>query len=296
MSSPSFTHDALIELFCHRPSIAAKLVSELLHYELPEFDHAEVSQAELTQILPTEYRADLVVLFRQGGKVVLGLVVEVQLSPKETKRFAWPLYAAAVRGKYRCPASVLVVTPEMGVANWAARPIEAGPGWRFAPLVLGPEAVPRITDPKRVRECPELVLLSLQAHSNAPDAKPIAEAALQAIHSTAALSDEQRELYLEMVWQIIGQAMRAAMEASMFPRESYEFENPWSRLLKEREARGEARGKASALLQVIRVRALALTQAQRDQILACTDLETLDSWTDRVVHVSTVDELLTPPL
>ena len=58
------------------------------------------------------------------------------------------------------------------------------------------------------------------------------------------------------------------------------------------KAEGEAKGKAEALLMLLRRRGLAMTSDQQHRIITCTDLATLDRWLDRAVSVASVDELL----
>ena len=50
------------------------------------------------------YRADVVVLLVRE-QPVFALIVEVQLGVDPDKRLSWPLYVAAVRARYRCPAA-----------------------------------------------------------------------------------------------------------------------------------------------------------------------------------------------
>ena len=91
-------------------------------------------------IVPTEYRADLVALLLRG-KPIYGIVVEVQLDRDADKLKTWPLYATALRAKFNCPVSVLVVTPYDAVARWAARPIVIGaPESVFRTLVIASPA------------------------------------------------------------------------------------------------------------------------------------------------------------
>lgn len=54
---PSLHHEALLQLFRNRPLLAP----ELLREALPPFSEARLESAELTDIQPAEYRADLVV-------------------------------------------------------------------------------------------------------------------------------------------------------------------------------------------------------------------------------------------
>src|SRR5258708_24110841 len=41
---------------------------------------------------------------------VLGIVLEMQFSTDEDKRYAWPVYAANLRARIRCPVCLLVIT------------------------------------------------------------------------------------------------------------------------------------------------------------------------------------------
>lgn len=206
--------------------------------------------------------------------------------------------------RYRCPASVLVVTADAAAARWAARPVDTGVGCRFVSLVLGPETIPEVTDADHACEQPELALLSVQAHGQGEHAEPIAHAALAAI---SGLPEERGKLYLEIIWHAVGQMLRQKLEATMM--ENYEYQSPWvkkwNRLQAEAEqakaeatsAKAEAtsakaEGEARTLLRIIEGRGLALTEAQRAQIMACKDIPTLDGWTDRVLVVTSVDELL----
>jgi hypothetical protein len=89
-------HEALLLLFRNRPTLAAELLRDALHVELPEYTEARVDSADLTDIQPAEYRADLVVLLLNGVPV-LGIVVEVQLQSDDRKQFVWPVYVANLR-------------------------------------------------------------------------------------------------------------------------------------------------------------------------------------------------------
>jgi hypothetical protein len=57
------------------------------------------------------------------------------------------------------------------------------------------------------------------------------------------------------------------------------------------KAEGEARGKAEALLMILKQCHLQVTQGQQRHILACTELATLDRWLGRALAFASVDEL-----
>ena len=160
---PSMLHEALLTLFRNRPELAPELLSGILGVELPAYTEVRIDSAELTDVLPAEYRADLVVLL-VDGMPVLGIVVEVQLDKKERKRFTWPVYATGLRARLQCDACVLVVTANDAVAAWAAEPIAIGGGSVFKPLVIGPRGVPIIRDIEQARGAPELAVLAPRLH------------------------------------------------------------------------------------------------------------------------------------
>src|SRR6185437_9764218 len=146
-----------------------------LHIELPRYSEARVESAELTDVNPAEYRADLVVLLVEG-KPVLGIVLEVQLQEDARKRFTWPVYTASLRARLECPACVLVVTATETVARWCRKPIELGPGNTFVPIVCGPNAVPVVDDVAAAERDPELAVLSCIAHGSDAGAEVLGRA------------------------------------------------------------------------------------------------------------------------
>lgn len=60
----------------------------------------------------------------------------------------------------------------------------------------------------------------------------------------------------------------------------------------EGEAKGRAKGKAEAILEVLEERGIAVSPAQREEILACTDLARLRRWVRRAGLVSSGEELV----
>ena len=123
----------------------------------------QIYSADLTDVQPTEYRADLVLRLLDGVEE-LGVVVEVQLSQDRRKRFVWPVYVATLRARLECSVCLLVVTVDDAIAKWAAQVIEMGGGNQFVPLVLRPSGVPEVIDEAQARADPELAVLSAMAH------------------------------------------------------------------------------------------------------------------------------------
>ena len=145
-------HEALVELFRRRITLAPEVLSEALGVALPEFTEARGETVDFTQIIPTEYRADLVVLLLDG-RPVLAIVVEVQLSRDLDKRRSWPVYVTTLRARFDCPACLLVVCSDAETARWCASPIEIGhEGFALRPYVLGPGSVPVVTEASEPRQ------------------------------------------------------------------------------------------------------------------------------------------------
>jgi hypothetical protein len=66
-----------------------------------------------------------------------------------------------------------------------------------------------------------------------------------------------------------------------------------SSAIRERDAVMEARGVARSILKILEARDLLVSEAQRQEILACHDLDRLDRWLLRAASVSSAGELTT---
>ena len=290
---PSLRHEAIVQLFRNRPSLAPELIRGPLCQPLPQYHDVEVREADLSQITPTEYRSDLVVLLR-AGEPVYGIVVEVLLGRDEKKLYSWPLYQAALRARLRCPVCVLVVAPEPGVAEWARRPIETGqPGVTFVPLVLGAEGVPVVTDAEVARQHPELAVLSVQAHGRGEEAMRTAVAALEGIHDADGLEDERAMLYCDLVWLAIGESARRKLEELM-ERGTYTYQSDFAKKYfgegrDKGKAEGKAEGKRESVLSVLEVRFGDVPEALVHAVNAVTDVELLSGLHREAVTVESLE-------
>jgi hypothetical protein len=207
---PSYLHETLIEMFRGRPALAAELLTGPLHVTVPDFETARLSSAELTDVAPTEYRADAVVTLDDQRGTVLAVVVEVQLRIDPRKRRSWPAYLATLFARLGRPVVLLVVCPAQPVAEWCAAPIALGPpGSVVTPVALGPDQVPVVTDPDAARRMPELAVLSALAHGARPDPTPIFKALLTAID---AIDHDHADLYTDLVFSVLPAAARDSLE------------------------------------------------------------------------------------
>ncbi|WP_224368341.1 hypothetical protein [Hyalangium versicolor] len=288
----SMQHEGLLLLFRNRPTLAPELLRDALGLELPPYSEARVESAELTEVVPTEYRADLVVLLLDG-KPVFAIVVEVQLWRDEDKRKTWPLYLTSLRSRVNCPTALLVVAPDAGMARWCAQPIALGhPGFVLQPLVAGPDAIPVLVDEREARKDPELAVLSAMAHGQEKAGQAIAQAVMAAVEG---LEEERVRLYVDLALSSLSEAARKALEALMRSG-SYEYQSEFARkyVAQGREEglqQGLQKGEQAALLEVLDARGLEVDAAARQRILSCTELAQLKAWVRKAVIAKSVQEL-----
>jgi len=269
---PSFEHEILVDLFREDGRLAPELLRRCAGIAV---DHARVEHRsiDLSQVAPTEYRADnVLVLHRRDGSVSSAVIVEVQLDEDRDKLRTWPVYVAALRARLHCPAVLLVITRDPAIARWARRPIELGhPGFQLTPLVIDFVDVPRIPDLETASQLPQLAVLSVMAH---PEPE-IAEVAVEAI---SRLPEELFRLYYDVILRSLPEVLRRRLEARMI--KGYQYQSDFARTyygqgLAEGEQKGRQEGKEAGL----RTAVMALAHA-RLKTLPADDLAKIAALTD----------------
>jgi hypothetical protein len=294
---PGIEHNGIVEMFRENPSLAPHLIEKLFHIKLPSHASAKVVESSLDQMIPIEFRADLVLeLLDAQGKPVLLIVLEMQRDVDRDKEYSWPVYVAVIRARKRCQAIVLVVAPDEKVAAWAAAKIDLGLGLgTLQPLVLGPAVVPQITDPAEAEKETELAILSAVAHGNGPNGVAVVTAAFTAL---ARLDQEHAAVYFQIIWNVLREPMQRALEALVMERQTEGKANfpPFAQQLIDRgKAEGRAEGEAQALLAALRVRGIPVSDAARERILAERDPERLERWVERSIVATSVAEVIDEP-
>ncbi|MGA4990526.1 hypothetical protein [Nonomuraea bangladeshensis] len=294
--SPTQEHEFLLELVRNRPSLVATLLTEM-GVPVPAFDEARLESPDFTDCVPTEYRADSVVVLADG-KPLSGIVLEVQRAYRDEKTWSWPVYLATLRARLKCPCTLLVFCPDTRVAAKCGRPIDMGhPGWSLRPIVLGPEQVPMITDLERAVAEPELTALSAIVHGPTEEGFKV----LQTFHDAHEHLPEELKSYSDLVLSVLPEFVVAKFkEISMAMDINYE---PRSKLVREWVdhgitqgieqgiTQGVTQGEAKAVLRILERRGLAVPEEARERIHTCEDPELLLAWVDRALTVTSVDEL-----
>ncbi|MGK4004003.1 hypothetical protein WMF31_15325 [Sorangium sp. So ce1036] len=327
---PTLEHNALVEMFRGRPELAPHVLATLFHVEVPPHASVAVVESSLDQLIPAEFRADLVLELRDAnGALVLAIVLEVQRDVDPDKKFSWPTYVTGVRARRRCATVVLVVAPDAGVAAWAAESIDVGLGLgTVTPLVLGPAVVPEITNPAVAEKETELAVLSAVAHGNGPNGLTVVQAALAAL---GRLDQEHAMVYFQLIWDGLRKPMQQALEALVMERQiEGEAKLPpfVQRLIdrgklegmregelkgmregkregmregelkgmregkREGMREGELKGKRETLLRLLARAGIVLAENESARIQTCSDIATLDRWLENVLGAKTASDVL----
>ena len=296
----SSLHESLVSLVRERPAFPAQLLRRVLHAEVPQFADAQLTDPSFTELRPTEYRSDAVVLFRDQvdhGRPAFGVIVEAQLRSDPRKRFTWPVYVVNARARHECPVVLIVITTNPETEQWANENIQLGGGMFYRPYVVGPHQVPIALDDDEPPERKAIFAVFAALVHSQGDPSLAAAAAVAATRALAVLPDEQKLVYSGMVLDALSNEARKVFE--MHPKTLELLNNPnfpsYYRGQAEGEAKGKAEGKAEAcaasVLKILAKRGLTPTDEQQRQIADCRDLGQLDVWFDRAFTISSVDEL-----
>lgn len=293
---PSQLHESHLLLFRNQPTLAAELIRGVLGAQLPSFREARVVSADLTDMTPTEYRADMVIELTDANGPVHAIIVEVQLSPVARKRFVWPAYVATLRARLECPVSLLVVTADDAVARWAAKSVSMGGLHQFTPYVLGPSGVPAVTDDAQARENPELAVLSALAHGRDANCDHAVQIALAAQKAIMGLDADRASVYVDLILNALGEAARHALESMDIRKYEYQTEfarHHFARGVAEGETRGETRGRASMIVRLLAAR-FGSVESDANERIERASIAELEAIGERLLTASTLHEALGP--
>jgi hypothetical protein len=265
------------------------LLGPVLDIEVPAAERVAITSAEFAEIQPPEYRADVVVRVDGDAGVEDIFIFEVQLDIDAGKQISWPFYSSGARARFRCPATVVVIAVDERVASWCARPIvidRAGNVYR--PAVIGPSAIPVITNIEQARQVPELAVLSVIAHGSEPGGEVIGLAALAGCEQ---LDSTRADLYADLVFANLGKVARRALEALM-AQHNYTYQSDFAKkYFDEGIERGIEHGRRASLREQLEQRFGELPAEVTDR-LEQASAELLTRWARRVLTAATLAEVL----
>jgi hypothetical protein len=100
--------------------------------------------------------------------------------------------------------------------------------------------------------------------------------ALAASNAAHGLTRDRFLLYFDLIHRALSDDARKAFQ--MLPQGRQFFSDSLQQSFEQGKAHGKAQGRAVDVIAVLEARGLAITEAQRQRILATTDMETLDRW------------------
>ncbi|MEU4723528.1 hypothetical protein AB0G06_28255 [Nonomuraea dietziae] len=288
---PSVVHETVIDLFRKRPTLAATLIREQ-GVALATHDEVRLESESLADCKPAEYRADAVIVHRAESKPVLGVIVEVQLRPDEDKRWSWPVYLATLRARLQCDTALLVMCLSSKTARECATPIDMGhPGWTLAPLVMGPDHLPRITDVAQAIAEPELAALSVVAHGRDPG--PAGQEAMDVFYKAAPLmADGLGKTYADVVLAPLPKVAARKFVEGLMALGTHEYKSDYVRQwVAEGAAEAAAETRARDIIVAFRTRGIPVSPEAERRILDCSDTDQLSAWFPKSITADSVEEL-----
>jgi hypothetical protein len=282
------SHEVPIRLFQARPELAAELLVKTLGAAFPAYASAVPESEALTSNDPLELNCDNAAVFRdEAGVPVFAIIVEVQRAQDKRKHYTWPMYLTILRARLKCPVRLLAVCTDSVTADWARRPIEVGPpGFTLLPDVINPEDLLEIDEEQGAMEAVEILIL--KAACGGPQAELVAHRLGRRLIE---LSESDRQQYAGWAMQLLSDEACTVLEEYMSMTYQEYLQSPAGRLELKGEARGKARGKAEAVLELLELRGVEVTDVARKRILSCTDPEQADRWFTSAFSASYVDDV-----
>ncbi|MFE3449502.1 hypothetical protein ACFXJ8_11260 [Nonomuraea sp. NPDC059194] len=283
---PTTEHDTLNLLFRSRPAFAVEILTDLFGMESLDGAMAHVAPADFNDRLSIDFQADSVIIVGSQHDPEHGIVVEIQQAPLESKREAWPRYAAALWLRLRRPVTILAVCPDPKVAAWAAEPITTGlPGFTLTPRVLGPDVIPAVTDLSYAIERPELAAVSVMVHGERRDVIEVFLTSLEKV------DPEHAPQYYEYAYRLASPATKRLLEEIMSST-TWPIYSPFAKEHYDRgKEEGKAEGEAHCIIMLLEHHGVTVSEEARRRILGCNDLEQLAAWVLRAGTVTSTDEL-----
>ncbi|WP_181804370.1 hypothetical protein [Streptomyces shenzhenensis] len=290
------THEALHRIFQKDPTLLTKALQRVLEVPFPEPREIAAMNVDLTEIEPVERRVDTLLRAETDEGTYL-LVVESQGEPDSRKRGSWPYYLSYLYEKYRCEPVLIVTTQSRATAKWAAQPIELGfPGWEsltVRPLVLGPDNVPVIADEREaVRDVP-LAVLSAMTHGRGRQAPAILESLAAALKT---IDRDSAAVFVQFVDSCLDDPQAKQMWRDLMTAIQYFWRHPLAEQVREEgreegREQGRVQERTEMVLRLLEWRGVPVSGPVRERVNACADLDQLEIWAQRAVHVTDAAEL-----
>ncbi|MEV3870913.1 hypothetical protein [Streptomyces sp. NPDC049906] len=285
------SHEAAHRIFQERPELLVP-VFRVLGVPLSSKVAVEALTGDATEIRPVERRVDSVLRVESSDGTRFLLAIEAQRRRDPEKAASWAYYLAFLQAKHKLPVLLLVVCRDRATAKWATGPFRTGiEGWTALsthPLVLGPDNIPVITDVAEASRNLALATFSAMTHGEHRDITPILDALARALGQV----EVETALYFRELLELgLGDTPARETWRNMMSVATY-FPGRGT-IIEETYLKGKGEGRAEALVDVLEMRGLTVTDEARERITGTTDAETLTAWLAKALTATTVDDLFT---
>jgi hypothetical protein len=307
--NPSARHQALLEAMKLFPETPLRLVAPDLQLGYSAEGSIEARTGD-TDAYGLEI--DARIEYYDRGKVVLGLIVEVQLGGEEDLSWRIPPYVGYVKHDCRCATDILILCERRTTAKNLSGPVMIGArDNRITPKSIGPDDISPAMDLAEAAAEPGRLLLATWYHIG--DGTGAGEKLMELLARVTALLDEidaaKAERYYDLALAILpaesARRYREMTEINLREWVAKEYfpdiRNP---ALEEgrREGREQEReesrkrlqeAQAQSILTVLSIRKLIVPAEIRKMIMDCRDLDVLRTWLERAVTASSAIEVIT---
>jgi hypothetical protein len=240
---------------------------------------------EVRTIVPLTYHADGMLLFADAlDRALLALVLEIQRGWDPDKKWSWPLYVADLQARVKALGALVVYCTSESIARRYRRMFKNdGLSLQLRPFIFTPAQVPLIVDTEVAESNPTLAIFAAICNRDDPavdKAFPALAAALKR------LQPEKSRVYYDFVLGGLPQEPATRWEAFML--EPIGGGRWHSQLFRDLEAKG----RAEAVLAVLKARHIDISDDLRDQIRATNDADQLDAWLLRAINATTLEDVL----
>ena len=295
------THQNFVLLFGSHPELTFELARRAGAPVAYDYERFEDAATEFDDPLTgNPVRVDLALVGHVDADTRRGIALEVQLDVDLNKEWTMELYRAGLRRRHKCPAWVLVFTPEPSVrAAVLERMFVVEPELR--PYVVTPEMIPIVQDLQVALDNYAWAVLAATVHNTGPQA---VIGATMAIRALLRIAPDHHERYIQLVSASVGEKIMQQVREQLPPEEQWEltdFERRGSTYFrahregfKEGLEQGLEKGLQAALRTVLEVRGLALDDHLQERIAACSDVVQLRELIARAATITTSEELFSP--
>ncbi|RPE41267.1 hypothetical protein EDD90_4350 [Streptomyces sp. Ag109_O5-1] len=159
--------------------------------------------------------------------------------------------------------------------------------------VLGPDNVPVIADEREAERDVPLAVLSAMTHGRGPNAAPILESLAAALKT---IDRDSAAVFVQFVDSCLVDPQAKQMWRDLMTAIQYFWRHPLAEQVREEgreegREQGRVQERAQMVLRLLEWRCVPVSDAVRERADACTELDRLEVWAQRAMHVTDATDL-----